>query len=104
MLVATGAMDSQSTDALYQALDQTAQAGHHVMFLDLTEVPTIDVAGLDVLRDVITILKRGWLGIIGANAQINEQMESRGLAPHPNLRLFENRQAARVATGERAST
>jgi stage II sporulation protein AA (anti-sigma F factor antagonist) len=105
MLVATGAIDHGTCGVLQGALDRLFEARLNVIFLDFSNVAYIDSGGLSVLRaGVRTLGRRGWLGLIGLNADIRRLLEIDGLLVDPRIRIFENIQAARVATGERAST
>lgn len=104
MLVVRGALDRSSCSALQTGLEKLFAGGHNLVFLDFSEVPFIDSGGLSVIRTAAETLKRGWLGVIGLNADVRRLLETEGLLSHPSIRVFENRQAARVATGERAST
>lgn len=105
MLVATGAIDESTCGILQAALDKKYESGHNVIFLDFSNVSHIDSAGLSVLVAGVRALHgRGWLGVIAPNVEIHRLMEIEGLIGHPNVRVFKNRQAALVATGERAST
>ena len=105
MLVAVGAIDKGTCAVLKAALDRLFEARYNVIFLDFGSVPTIDSAGLSVLDGGVQALHgRGWLGVIGPNADVRRLLEDGGLLGHPNVRVFQNRQAALVVTGERAST
>jgi anti-anti-sigma factor len=105
MLVATGGIDQDTCVVLQAALNRLFEARYNVIFLDFSGVPMMDNAGLAVLVGGVRALRgRGWLGVIGANVDVRRLLESEGLLVHPNVRVFENRQAALVVTGERAST
>jgi anti-anti-sigma factor len=105
MLVAVGAIDQDTCAVLQAALDRLFKARYNVIFLDFSNVLMIDSAGLSVLVAGVQALHgRGWLGVIGPSADVRSLLESEGLLVHPNVRVFENRQAALVVTGERAST
>jgi anti-anti-sigma factor len=105
MLVASGVMDRDASASLQTALDRLTQARHNIVFLDLTDLTYMDSAGLSVLLTWVQALRgKGWLGVIGPSATIRGLLEGEGLIRHPNVRVFETRQAARVATGERQST
>ena len=103
-LVVTGAIDHSTCGVLRAALDRLVESGHNVIFLDLSDVASIDSDGLSVLVAGVRALRRGWLGVIGPNADIRHLLEIEGLLVDPHLRIFETKQAARTATGERAST
>lgn len=104
MLVATGTIDHDTCGVLQAALESVVESGHNVIFLDLSDVASFDSDGLSVLVAGVRALRRGWLGVIGPNADIRRLLEMEGLLVDPHLRIFETRQAARTATGERAST
>ena len=105
MLVATGAVDHGTCGLLQAALDRLFEARHNIIFLDFTNVAHFDSGGLSVLRaGVRTLGQRGWLGLIGLDANIRNLLEIDGLLVDPRIRVFEDRQAALTATGERAST
>ena len=105
MLVAAGVMDRNACSSLRSALDTLTEARHNIVFLDLSDVSCMDKAGLSVLVTWVQALRgRGWLGMIGASANIRQLLEGEGLLGHPNVRVFGTRQAALHATGERQST
>jgi anti-anti-sigma factor len=105
MLVAAGTIDQSTCGVLQAALHQRLEARHNIVFLDLGDVTDMDGAGLSVLVSWVQALRgRGWLGVIGPNADVRRLLEGEGLIPHPNVRFFETRQAALVVTGERQST
>jgi anti-anti-sigma factor len=105
MLVATGAMDRDTCGSLQSALDKLIEARHNVFFLDLSDATHMDSGGLTVIRAGVQALgQRGWIGLIGMNADARRLLEADGLLVNPRIRVFGDRQAARIATGERAST
>ena len=105
MLVGAGVIDGNACGPLQSALDRLAEARHNIVFLDLINVTDMDSAGLSVLLAWVQALRgRGWLGIIGPDSNVRRLLESEGFLGHPNVRVFETRQAALVATGERQST
>ena len=105
MLVATGVVDGDTCGSLRSALDSLAKARHNIVFLDLDGVTHMDSASRSVLVAWVQGLHgRGWLGVIGPNANVRRVLEDEGFLRHPNVRVFETRQAARIATGERQST
>ena len=105
MLVATGTIDQSTCGVLQAALHRRLESRHNIVFLDLSNVTHIDGAGLSVLLTWVQALHgRGWLGVIGPNVNIRRLLEGEGFLVHPNVRVFETRQAALVATGERQST
>ncbi len=105
MIVTAGTIDHGTCGDLQAALRRWTEARHNIVFLDLTDVIQMDDAALSVLVDWVQALRgRGWLGVIGAADGVRRLLEDAGLLAHPNVRTFETRQAARVATGERQST
>ena len=105
MLVAKGVIDRDVCGSLQSALDRLTEARHNIVFLDLNDVTCMDSAGPSVLLTWVQALRgRGWLGVIGANANIRRLLEGEAFLGHPNVRVFETRQAALHATGERQST
>ena len=105
MLMAAGVIDRDACGPLQAALGKLTAARHNIVFLDLTDVISMDTAGLSVLRSWVQALNgRGWLGVIGANADVRRLLAGEGLLSHPNVRVFETRHAARIVTGERQST
>ena len=105
MLVASGAIDHDTSGALQAELDRLFAARYNIVFLDFGDVSHIDSGGLSVLHAGVRALgQRGWLGLIGLNAGISHLLEIDGLLASPRIRVFEDRQAARIATGERQST
>jgi len=105
MLIATGVIDHSTCGVLQAALDRLFERRHNVIFLDFSSVADIDSGGLSVLLSGVRALGgRGWLGIIGPSDNVRRLLEGEGFVGHPNVRVFETRQAALVATGERQST
>jgi len=104
MLVVTGAVDRDTGGPLWEALDRTIASGHYVIFLDLSAVSSMDDHGLSMLLSTVQNLKRGWLGVIGANDDVRGKLDAGGFLREANVRAFATRQAALAVTGERAST
>ncbi len=105
MLVATGAIDHNTCGVLQAGLDRLFEARYNVIFLDFSNITYIDSGGLSVLRAGVQVLgQRGWLGLIGLDSNVSHLLETDGLLAHPRIRVFANRQAALIATGERGST
>ena len=105
MLVATGTIDQSTCGVLHAALRRRLESRHNIVFLDLSNVTRMDGAGLSVLLAWVQALHgRGWLGVIGPNVDVRRFLEGEGFLVHPNVRVFETRQTALVATGERQST
>jgi len=105
MFALEGALGETTCGALETALKQLLDARHNIVFLDLTDVTRIDRAGLSVLLDWVQALGgKGWMGLIAPSVDVRSFLEREGFLTHPNVRLFDTRQAARVATGERQST
>ena len=105
MLVATGAINGDACGSLQSALDGLTEARHNIVFLDLNNVTCMNSAGFSVLLTWVQALHgRGWLGVIGPSANIRRILEAEGFLRHPNVRVFETRHAALIATGERQST
>ncbi len=104
-LVPKGTVDDDSAGALEAALAKLTKARYNIVFLDLTDTEGIGGAGLAVLAAWVKALGgKGWLGVVAAAPTVREALESAGLIPHPNVRVFETRQLARFATQERQST
>lgn len=105
MIVVAGTIDDGACGILRAELDRLFEARYNVIFLDFTDVDEIEGSGLSVLHAGVQALgKRGWLGLIGLNQGVNDLLGADGLLASPRIRVFLDRQAARVATGERAST
>jgi anti-anti-sigma factor len=105
MLVVAGTIDQSSAGDLRAGLDKWSKARHNIVFLDLGDVDGVDSAGLTVLTDWVRSLGgKGWLGVVAPSPDVRRVLEAGGLLPHPNVRLFETRQAGRIATQERQST
>lgn len=104
-LAPIGAVDRDSSGVLEAAFDKLTKARYNIVFLDLTDVDDIDGAGISVLTTWVRSLGgKGWLGMVAPSPSVLSQLESGALVPHPNVRVFETRQLARVATQERQST
>jgi anti-anti-sigma factor len=106
LLEARGDIDHGTCVSLQSALDRVFDGGHTVVFLDLQKVTYIDSGGLSVLlAGVRTVRERGWLGVIGPNANVRRLLEIVGLLVDPCFRVFDDKVAAEIAvTTERAAT
>lgn len=106
MVVADGDIDSDAAAAgLQAALDRLFKSRHNVIFLDFTEVGSMDQEGRTVLHQAVeTLGKRGWLGLIGMVPEVSEALGEEGLLESPRIRVFKDRQDAISVVGERQST
>lgn len=104
-VVIIGDIDGQTCGDLQAALEKIFASGHNIIFIDLGEVAHIDTAGLAIFVAGVEALKgRGWLGMIAPNDEVRGLLAGEGLIPHPNVLIFENRQAALAIVGQRQST
>jgi anti-anti-sigma factor len=105
MVVAKGTLDQASRSPLQSALEKLIAARFNVIFLDVSGVDRVDSTGVLALQAGVRALgRRGWIGLIGPNPDVRVFLENEGLLHHPMIRVFEDRQAARIVCGERAST
>ena len=104
MLVIAGEVDDDSCATLRAELERWIESGQHVIFLDVSTTARIAPQCMTMLGTLVRTLRWGWLGVIGADDEIGRALQAEGLAPGTNLRMFQTREAARVVTGERAST
>ena len=86
-------------------LERRFKSGHNILFLDLSEKWAGSMRRTGGLGFGRSGLRRERLvGLIAPNTDVHAALEAEGLVPHPQIRLFATRQAARMITGERAST
>jgi anti-sigma B factor antagonist len=105
LLEARGDIDHSTCASLQSALDEVFDNGHSVVFLDLQKVTYIDSGGLSVLlAGVRTVRERGWLGVIGPNANVRRLLEIVGLLVDPCFKVFDSKDAAEAAVVERTMT
>jgi anti-sigma B factor antagonist len=98
LLEARGDIDHGTCVSLQSALDEVLDSGHTVVFLDLQKVTYIDSGGLSVLlAGVRRVRERGWLGVIGPNANVRRLLEIVGLLVDPCFRVFDDRLAVETA-------
>jgi len=104
MLVIRGEVDGDSCATLCSELERWIDSGQHVIFLDVSSVVDIVPHCIASLCSLAETMRWGWLGIIGANERFSLALQAHSTSPSPRLRMFRDRQEARAATGERAST
>ncbi len=102
LLEARGDIDHSTCGSLQSALDEVFDGGHSIVLLDLQKVSYIDSGGLSVLLAGVRALReRGWLGVIGPNANVRRLLEIVGLLVDPCFRVFDDKNAAEAAVAGR---
>ncbi|HLA82280.1 MAG TPA: STAS domain-containing protein [Thermoleophilia bacterium] len=105
LLEAGGDIDHSTCATLQSALDEVFERGQCAVLIDLHNVAYIDSGGLSVLLGgVRTVRDRGWLGVIGPNANVQRLLEIVGLLVDPCFRVFEATEAAEAAVAEGTTT
>ncbi|MBN1631171.1 MAG: STAS domain-containing protein [Thermoleophilia bacterium] len=101
LLETQGDIDHDTCGGLETALRDSLAGGSRIILLDLTEVSYIDSGGLSVLFSALRDLPDdGWLGLIAPNSNVRRLFELVGLLADPDVRIFDDRQAAEIALGE----
>ena len=105
LLEAWGDIDHNTCGPLESGMREALDGGADTILLDLSQVTYIDSSGLSVLLSAVRGLRdRGWLGVIGPNANVRRLLEIVGLLVDPDFRVFADRQAATAALAERKSS
>ncbi len=89
LLRITGEVDHSTSPTL----DEAAQKAHRLdssrLLLDLTDCAYFDSGGLAVILSILRNMRpKGWLGVIGANANLLRLFEITGLTVDPCFHLF----------------
>jgi len=101
LLETQGDIDHGTCSGLDTALRDSLAGGCRIILLDLTQVSYIDSGGLSVVFSALRdIPSDGWLGLIGPNSDVRRLFELVGLFADPNVRVFDDRQAAEIALDE----
>jgi anti-anti-sigma factor len=101
LLETQGDIDHGTCSGLETGLRDALAGGSRILFVDLTQVSYIDSGGLSVLFSTVRDLRDdGWLGLIGPNSDVRRLFELVGLFADPNVRVFDDRQAAEAALAE----
>lgn len=97
-----GEIDHTMAETLRAALEQGLECrGAACLLIDLSAVDYIDSGGLAaILWAMRELRERGWLGVIGPNADILRLLEIVGLTIDGGLRVFsDEREAERALEG-----
>ena len=98
VLETEGEIDHNTSRVVENALQDALTADTRIVLFDLTRVSYIDSGGLSVLFSATRRLRDdGWLGVIGANANVRRLLELVGLLADPSFRSFDDKSAAEVA-------
>ena len=105
LLETSGDIDHSTCGSLEAALHEALADANGTVLLDLRRVTYIDSGGLSVLLSGVRLLReRGWLGVIGPNANVRRLLEIVGLLVDPAFRVFEDKEAARRAVAQGMAT
>ncbi|MCL5735509.1 MAG: STAS domain-containing protein [Actinobacteria bacterium] len=86
LLKVTGDLDHSNADELG---DKIHVFNDPRVLVDLTDCPYLDSGGLAVfLSTVRDVRGKGWVGIVGANANVRRLFEIIGLTADPDFRVF----------------
>ena len=98
ILETEGEIDHNTSRVVENALQDALTADTRIVLFDLTRVSYIDSGGLSVLFSATRRLRDGgWLGVIGANANVRRLLELVGLLADPSFRSFDDISAAEAA-------
>ena len=104
VLTVTGAVDHLSAEALEESVQESLEADHGRLLVDLSECPYMDSGGLSVLLCAVRDVKgRGWIGLIAPSGNLLRMFEIVGLAANPDVRFFADRDEATAALEVRGS-
>jgi len=105
LLESRGDIDHSVCRSVEAALREAIARGNDIVLIDLRLVPYIDSGGLSVLLSGVRMLReRGWLGVIGPNANVRRLLEIVGLLVDPDFRLFEDIEEAKTAMRQPVAT
>ena len=94
----TGEVDHYTSPLLDQAIQRVLPVDGSRLLLDLTDCDYLDSGGLAVLLLVVRRVRtQGWLGVIGANANLIRLFEIVGLKTEPGFRVFGDEKDASAA-------
>jgi anti-anti-sigma factor len=89
VLQVTGEIDHDTSSVFAEAATEVLRPDKPQLLLDLSDCVYFDSGGLAVILSIVRDFRtRGWLGVIGANANILRLFEIIGLTTEPCLRLF----------------
>lgn len=95
-----GDVDHFSAPALDTAARVALASDSGRLLFDLTAAPYIDSGGMSVLLHLEKDLRdSGWVGVIGASANLQRMFEIVGLTGRPSFRLFARLEDASAALG-----
>jgi anti-sigma B factor antagonist len=98
LVEAHGEIDHNNCGSVEAAIGAALDEGNLVVLLDLRDVTYIDSGGLSVLLSGVRRLRdRGWLGVLGPNANVRRLLEIVGLLVDPNFRVFSDTAEAEQA-------
>jgi anti-sigma B factor antagonist len=101
LLDARGDIDHSTCGNLQSAMDEAFTSGHNIILVDLNNVTYVDSGGLSVLlAGVRSLREKGWLGVIGPNANLRRLFEIVGLLVDPSFRVFDSQEAAKAAVAD----
>ena len=98
MLVLAGEIGHESCPELRRILEEILPGGADRLLLDFSEVASIDSGCLGLMWTLFkSFAGHGWLGVIGANADIRRILSVAGLVEDDAFRLFATRADAEHA-------
>jgi len=95
VLRVAGEVDHGTSPVFAEAATKVLRPDSPQLLLDLSDCIYFDSGGLAVILSIVRNFRaRGWLGVIGANANILRLFEIIGLTAEPCLRFFPTREDA----------
>lgn len=100
-----GEIDHGNASALSSAIEGLLQSEQRIVLLDVSGVDYMDSGGISVLLSALRKLRdRGWLGLVGPNANVRRLIQIVGLSLDASFRVFDDPAAAERAVEESALT
>lgn len=89
LLYVSGELDSAAASKFREAIVQELGSKPEALLLEVSGLDYIDSAGLNVLFDVVRLVKGGaWLGLVAAQTHVARLAELTGLTEHKHFRLL----------------
>jgi anti-anti-sigma factor len=105
LLELEGEIDHGNCGAVESAVATLLDGNAQALLLDLQRVNYIDSGGLSVILSTMRRLRgKGWLGVIGPNANVTRLLEIVGLLVDPDFRVFADRADAETLLAPPAGT
>jgi len=104
LLEVSGEIDHATCDLLSHSMSAALAGDDPIVLVDASQITYLDSSGISLLFATVRRLRhKGWVGIIGANANVRRLMEIVGLTVDNGLRLFPDRPTAAQAVKDTSS-